>query len=146
GTTFAKQDDGSVLVSGKNPVYESYTFVTHTELTGITAVRLDALAHPSLVKGGPGRAANGNFALSDFRVTATASGASGLNPEARKPQKLVLRNPRATFEQKGLPIAAAIDDDEKSAWAIDPEFGKDHAAVFEIASPVGAAGGTTLTF
>ncbi len=140
GTTFANQGDGSVLVTGKNPVYESYTFETHTDLTGITAIRLEALAHPSLVKGGPGRAANGNFALSDFRVTATAR-----TPGA-KPEKRVLRSPRATFEQKGLPVAATIDDDEKSAWAIDPEFGKDHAAVFEVASPVGAAGGTTLTF
>ena len=37
-----------------------------TDLTGITAIRLEALADPSLVKGGPGRATNGNFALSDF--------------------------------------------------------------------------------
>jgi hypothetical protein len=140
GTTFAKQDDGSVLVTGKNPVYESYRFTTQTDLTGITAVRLEALAHPSLVKGGPGRAGNGNFALSDFRVTALAKAPGS------KPEKPTLRNPRATFEQKGLPIAAAIDEDEKSAWAVDPEFGKDHAAVFEFATPVGAAGGTTLSF
>ena len=36
-------------------------------LSGITAIKLEALADPSLVKGGPGRADNGNFALTDFR-------------------------------------------------------------------------------
>ena len=40
-----------------------------------------------------------------------------------------LVNPKATFEQKGLPIAAAIDGDKKSGWAVDPQFGKNHAAV-----------------
>jgi hypothetical protein len=57
-----------------------------------------------------------------------------------------LRNARATFDQSGLPVKAAIDDDPKSAWAVDPQFGKDHAAAFETASPVGFSGGTVLTF
>ena len=47
---------------------ETLTFVVHTEMTNISAVRLEALAHPSLAKGGPGRGANGNFALSDFKL------------------------------------------------------------------------------
>ena len=57
-------------------------------LEGITAVRLEALADPSLVKGGPGRAANGNFDLTDFRVTAAPLNGQGtpvpvklINPE-----------------------------------------------------------------
>ena len=33
-----------------------------------------------------------------------------------------LTNPRATFEQKGLPVRAAIDDDPMSGWAIDPQI------------------------
>jgi hypothetical protein len=32
-----------------------------------------------------------------------------------------------------------------SAWAIDPQFGKDHAAAFAFAEPVGFARGTKLT-
>ena len=55
------------------------------------------------------------------------------------PVKLV--QPRATFEQTGLPVAAAIDADPHSAWAVDPQFGKDHAAVFEFDAPVGFDGG-----
>jgi hypothetical protein len=140
GATLAKLDDGSVLASGKNPDFDTYTFEVKTQLKSITAIRLEALAHESLVKGGPGRAGNGNFALTDFRVTAAPIDGKS----AAVPLKLV--NPKATFEQNGLPIAAAIDDDPKSAWAVDPQFGKDHAALFETEGDIGFDGGTVLTF
>jgi mono/diheme cytochrome c family protein len=146
GTTFTPQPDGSLLAGGASPDQEVYTFVAHTHLKGITAVRLEALADKSLVKGGPGRAANGNFALSDFRVTAAPLTPNPSPPrgEGSIPVKLV--NARATFEQPGLPVKAAIDNDKTSAWAVDPQFGKDHAAVFETAADVGFDGGTVLTF
>jgi hypothetical protein len=140
GAKFTPQEDGSVLASGNNPDHESFTFVAHLPAGKITAVRLEALADPSLVKGGPGRASNGNFALSDFRVSAAPLGEPG------KKGDVELKNPRATFEQPGLPVAAAIDPDGTSAWAVDPQFGKDHAAVFETAEPIGFEGGTVLTF
>jgi hypothetical protein len=139
GATFTRQDDGSVLLSGKNPDHEVLTLTAQTRLKGITAVRLEALAHPALVKGGPGRASNGNFALSDFRISAAP-----LKGGQAVPVKLV--EARATFEQNGLPVRAAIDNDKVSAWAIDPQFGKDHAAVFEFEQPVGFDAGTGLTF
>ncbi len=153
GATFTPQDDSSVLASGKNDKHDTYTFVARTNLTGIRAVRLEALADPSLVKGGPGRAANGNFALSDFQLTVQPAASGGRKPpedpkpaEASKPIRVKLKNPRASFEQKGLPVAATIDGNEKSAWAVDPQLGKDHAAVFETESPIGFADGTELTF
>ncbi len=61
------------------------------------------------------------------------------------PIDVALDNPRATFEQAGLPIAAAIDNDGTSAWAVDPQFGRDHAAAFEAAEPFGFPGGTEIT-
>src|SRR5207248_11756036 len=63
-----------------------------------------------------------------------------------EPVVVKLKNPRATFEQHGLPVAAAIDADGTSAWAIDPQFGKDHAATFELETPVGFEAGTLLSF
>jgi hypothetical protein len=140
GATITAQGDGSFLVSGTNPDKEAFTFIVHTDLTNITAVRLEALAHPSLVKAGPGRAGNGNFALSNFALT--------IAPRSGKGElvKVKFTSARATFEQKGLPVKAAIDDDPVSAWAIDPQFGKDHAAVFETEKPVGFEGGSVLTF
>lgn len=141
GATLTVLDDGSILASGKNPKFDVYTIVAHSTAARINSVRLEALAHPSMAKGGPGRAANGNFALSDFSVQVVpAKQPSG----AAVP--VALKNPRATFEQKGLPVKATIDADAKSAWAIDPQFGKDHAASFDFASPLAGQGGVVLTF
>ncbi len=127
--TFAAQEDGSFLAGGENADFDTVTFTAPAPVPGITAVKLEALADPSLKKGGPGRAENGNFALSDFKLTAKPTGSS--NQFEAKFIKAT-----ATFEQKGLPVAAAIDADAKSAWAIDPQFGANHAAVFELASPL----------
>jgi hypothetical protein len=141
GATLTPQPDGSVLLSGKNPTTETLTFELLTDLENIRSLRLEALAHPSLVKGGPGRATNGNFALSDIRILAEPVE----QKESVPPVRVKLINPRATFEQKGLPVSAAIDDNATSAWAIDPQFGKDHAAAFAFEKPVGWGGGTKLT-
>ncbi|MDB5313231.1 MAG: Planctomycete cytochrome [Gemmataceae bacterium] len=139
GATLAKQDDGSILVSGKNPTTETLTLVVTTTEVGIKSLRLEALAHPSLVRSGPGRATNGNFALSDLKVA--------VRPKDKKQpdERVKLTDPRATFEQKGLPVAAAIDDNVTSSWAVDPQFGKDHAATFAFEKPVGFPGGTVIT-
>ncbi len=117
---------------------ETLIFVLETEMKQIAAIRLEALSDPSLVKGGPGRAANGNFALTDFKVSV-----------AGKDGKLVpmkLKNPRSTFDQKGLGIAGAIDaDTTTSGWAIDPQFGKNHAAAFDFETPYTANGKTKVS-
>ncbi len=141
GATLTAQLDGSVLITGKNPTTETLTFEFTTEQEGLRSLRLEALSHSSLVKGGPGRATNGNFALSDLRVTVHPKNAK----QSAGPVAVKLTNPRATFEQKNLPVAAAIDDNPNSAWAIDPQFGKDHAAAFNFERPVGFPGGTTFT-
>jgi len=141
GSTFANQPDGSILVGGKNPTTETISLQVATDLTGIRSLRIEALSVPSLVKGGPGRAANGNFALSDLKVAARPKDKKG-----PRGVEVKLKNPRATFEQKGFAVAGAIDADTvTSAWAIDPQFGKDHAAAFTFAEPVGFPGGTVIT-
>jgi len=140
GATLTLQDDGSYLAAGTNASHDVYTFTVTTARQGITAVRIEALADASLPNGGPGRAANGNFALSDFQLWAAPTGAAGPG----SPVKLV--TPKATFEQKGLPAASAIDDNKKSAWAVDPEVGRDHSAAFDLETPLANRQGATLTF
>jgi hypothetical protein len=143
GASFTPQSDGSLLVGGKDVDNDVYTLQARTTLKGITTIRLETLADDSLPRRGPGRADNGNFALTDFRVTAVTA-------KDGKPVALKLVNPRATFEQKGLPVAAAIDADKKSGWAVDPEVGQDHAAVFDFDTPLTGEGegegGVLLTF
>jgi mono/diheme cytochrome c family protein len=142
GTTFRKLPDGSLLAGGKNPKNDVYTFTAKVGHNGITAIRLETLSDPSLKKGGPGRAGNGNFALADFTVTAQPLGGKA------KPVAVKLTSAKATFEQVKPQLLAkfAIDADPKSAWAVDPQFGRNHAAVFETATPFGFKEGTLLTF
>lgn len=130
GATLTRRDDGSVLVGGTNPPRETLTFTLKTGLSQVSAIRLEALPDASLVKKGPGRAGNGNFCLTDFKVQHT--GVDG------KAVPVKLKSPRSTFDQKSLPVTAAIDDDPNSSgWAVDPQFGHLHAASFEFESAVG---------
>lgn len=137
GATLKKLDDGSYLAEGKNPDFDIYTFVANVQTPGIRALRLEALSHPSLPKGGPGRADNGNIGLSRIRVFATPASGGETN-------EIRLLHPRASFEQNtnSLAVAAALDDNPKSGWAVDPKFGTNHTALFSFEKPVGFPGGT----
>ena len=138
---FTRQSDDSWLVSGPNPINDVWTITFETKLTEIRSIRLETLADSSFVRSGPGRASNGNFALTDFQISVRPLENS---TELNQTQiKLIRAN--ATFEQNGLPVAAAIDDNPSSAWAVDPEFGKSHAAVFSAAEPFGFEQGTAVT-
>lgn len=143
GATFTHLDDGSLLAGGANPNQDAYTFVAETSLPRITAIRLEAMAHESLVKSGPGRADNGNFALSEVTLKAEPLTGGGESVTVK------LVNPRADFEQNNghLAIAASLDGNKQTGWAVDPQFGKNHAAVFEIdpSQSIAFEGGTKLT-
>ncbi len=140
--TFAKQPDGSLLLSGKDPDTDTYTITTAMGLKGITAFRLEALADVSLLGGGPGRR-GGNFVLTELEVFAQAAGEA-------KPRRVGLRRAVASWEQNpaGHTAAHAIDGNTTDAtgWAIWPKAGESHWLVVEPAQPLNDAGPTTLTF
>jgi hypothetical protein len=135
------QPDGSVRAGDANPDFDTYTLYAPLDPGTYTGVRLEALADPALAHGGPGRAANGNFALTDFRVAFR-------QVLCQPHQPLKLANPQATFEQarQNLLVKYTIDEDKKSGWAVDPQFGKDHAASFEFAEPLVVKEAGTLIF
>jgi len=138
GTKFQQQADGSWLATGPVGDQDTYTVTLTTQLPEVAAIRLEALSDLSLQHGGPGRAGNGNFALSNVEILVHESEASRPMPQVR------LSAARATFEQVGLPVAAAIDDNPGSAWAVDPQFGRHHAAVLDFAEPLALSTPTTL--
>ncbi|MBI84241.1 MAG: hypothetical protein CMJ81_13650 [Planctomycetaceae bacterium] len=143
GATLAIQEDGSILASGANPSPDTYAIRAETDLTGITAVRLEALTDASLLHGGPGRANNGNFALAEFRATAAPRSDPGAAVS------ISFRSAKADFSQQshgGWPVEAAIDGNRKTAWSIDPQEDSPHVAVFEAEKPLGSPKGTTLVF
>ncbi len=140
GARMGRLSDGSVLLSGANPDFDTYTFEARTKLTGVTSVRIDALADATMTANGPGRSENGNFALTNFKASVRPDNGT----EAKTDVKL--SNPRATYEQQGSPVANAIDGDTKSAWAVGDQFGKDQSAAFDFEVPAGLPDGTVLTF
>jgi hypothetical protein len=74
GTVLRKLPDGSLRAEGPNPATETYTITARSDVKGVTAFRLEALPDPALPGGGSGRAADGNFVLSRFAVTAGEEG------------------------------------------------------------------------
>ncbi|MGB1814371.1 MAG: DUF1553 domain-containing protein, partial [Rubripirellula sp.] len=51
-----------------------------------------------------------------------------------------LKNPRATFSQRGWNVASALDGKVDSGWGLSPKFKEAQAAVFDFESPI--TGGT----
>jgi hypothetical protein len=137
--TFAKQKDNSILVTGPNPQPETYTITFDTKMDGVTGVRLEVLPDKSLPAQGPGRAQNGNFVLNEFKIDYLKTGDTG------KPKNVKLVRPQATFSQDTFPIANVVDNNPESGWAIAPQFGKAHVAVFELQQKIGTTEGTTIT-
>jgi hypothetical protein len=136
GVTFAPLADGSLLASGTNPERAIYTITGKTSAAGIGAIRLDVLADDSLPAKGPGRVAHGNFVLSE--MTAEISP----NADFTEARKLEFAGAKADFEQGDQPWLAkhVIDGELQSGWAIAPQFGKPHWAVFTLKEPLAEAG------
>ncbi len=139
GSTLTRQSDGSILVTGDNPATETLTIVADTELANITAIRVEALDDPSLPSKGPGRAGHGNFVLSELTVTA----AMLCDPSESNP--IALASPTADFSQNDWAVDGAIDGNPATGWAVSPQFGRRHVAVFETKDDLGSDCGTRLT-
>ena len=88
-------------------------------MRGPTAIRLEVLPDDSLASRGPGRAPNGSWVLTEFKMLGEG-----------KPVELV--PVRADFEQPGWPLANALDGKDDTGWGAWPQVGKPHEAVFEI--------------
>jgi len=125
--------DQSVLVSGTNPDAAVYT-VTLDAPGEAAALRLEALTHPSLGGGGPGRTAHGNFVLGEVTVRAGDT-----------PVKLVAAE--ADFTQDGFAPARVFDGNRKSGWAIHGpgKWNVDRALVLHFEKPVSVPAGTPWT-
>ncbi len=141
GTSFTEQPDASWIASGARPENDIWSVTLETKLRNVKSIRLETLAHSSLAKSGPGRATNGNFALSEFSIAIQPAG----NATPATPSAVRLTSVNASFEQRGSPAVAAIDANLQTAWSIDPENGRDHAAVFRVSDPFGFESGTRVT-
>ncbi len=129
GSTLKMLEVGTITATEANPATETYTIVAPVEGT-ITAVRLEVLPDDSLAGKGPGRSINGNFVMTSVTV--------GLGPsdDRRKPRPQKIERASADFSQETYPIAHAIDANDRTGWAIHPEVGQPHHAIFELSEPI----------
>jgi hypothetical protein len=139
GAKLTKLEDKSILASGENPATETYTVTVETDVKSVTAIRLEALPDDSFAAKGPGRSVNGNVVLTDVRLAVGTAGIERGDFPVAMPIKLKAAS--ADFSQKEFPIAYAIDDKPESGWAIHPEVGKSHTAVFEAEKPINTHAG-----
>jgi len=122
GATLTVQPDGAVVVSGANPDADEFLVMARTRLKNVMAVRIEALPGEGLANGGPGRAENGNFVLSEL-VVLGGGGPPDLEPVS------------ADFEQEGWPLKHAFDGKNDTGWAVQPAFGKPHTAIIAFQKP-----------
>jgi len=130
GSNFEVMEDGSFLAVGTAPQKDVYKFEAEPGLRRIQAIRVEALADSTLPKNGPGRAANGNFALGNFDLSVIDS--VGLK------KAVPIASARATHQQNNdsLSIAASVDTDLVSGWAVDGQIGQSQAGVFYLSGPL----------
>ncbi len=147
GATLTVNPDYSILASGTNPTFATYTVQTKlpTGMLHATGFRLEAMEDPSLPTSGPGRyPSNGNFVMTDFAVDVSS--------------RVELQQATANFSQTnccgdgGLLISKTINgisgqlvNGVQEGWG----FGGAPATVngaFETVADVGFADGTKLRF
>ena len=121
---FKKQPDGSWLATGPNPEKETLTITAKLPAGTHSGLRLEALSDASLPAKGPGRGTNGNIVLQELKASVQIEG-------KKEPIAITLTRPDATFSQDSYAVAGLVDTNATSAWAIAPQFGRDHSAWFE---------------
>lgn len=106
--SFETLQDQSLLVSGPNPIRETYEVIYRAEKGKVAAFQIEVLPHETLPSGGPGRASNGNFVMVDVQFEDAAGNEFQLESLAV-----------ADYSQSQYEVSLAVDDDPKSGWAIN---------------------------
>ncbi len=134
GNTSGVYDDGSVTHTSTeaNPWWE-VTFAAPAEVRGVRVwsrtdgdleARLEGLQVSLLDEGGEPLLETAPWPAPNPMAEAR------FGPDGAVP--LLVRPGSASFEQASFTVAAALDLDPKTGWAIGPRQGVDHAAIFEL--------------
>lgn len=131
-------DREGVVRAEKDPKDGKDTFrvTVKTNLSGVVAFRLEALAAEGLPGQGPGRGADGNFVLTEIRIEDAATNTIPVSALS------------ATFEAPGFPAAAAADgrDDADNGWAVRGVTGVEQALYLALRDRIDSEGETRITF
>ncbi len=123
-----KLPDNTYLFKG-NESKTTYQLRLPTGSRTLTGIRVDALPHPSL-KGANklSLAANGNFVLSDLKISANG-----------KP--VTISSTIATYSQPNYPATNATDSDGTSGWGIDSHPNQSESLFLIFETPIPANSG-----
>jgi hypothetical protein len=123
-----KLPDNAWLFKG-NASRTTYQLRLPTGKRSLTGIRVDALAHPSLKgKNKLSLAANGNFVLSDVRISV-------------KGQPVTIATTVATYSQPNYPATNATDLNETSGWGIDSHPNESESLFLVFDKPIPANSG-----
>ncbi len=120
GTVLTPQGDGSVIAWPIKPT-DTYVVGGTPGVARLSAIRLEVLPDETLPSRGPGASANGNFILTRIRAVVVS---------ASRRSDVVFTGAVADFSQVNWPVASAIGNDDNAGWAVVPETGRAHTAVF----------------
>jgi hypothetical protein len=141
GAQLIALSDNSILATGKLVDRDTYTVEAETNLRGITGVRIETLLDETLPSGGSGRASEGRFQLSEFRVAARAA-----NAAASAAESIPIASASADYHQMEQEPQNAIDGKPETGWSPGIGSAKYHAIVFGLGADPALADGTRLTF
>ncbi|HEY2341770.1 MAG TPA: PSD1 and planctomycete cytochrome C domain-containing protein, partial [Chthoniobacteraceae bacterium] len=134
GSQLIVRDDQTIKVEvAGSPAIDTYRLAVSLP-KGASGLRLEVLPSQSLPSGGPGRAGNGNFVLTEFSVE-------------QEGKQLKLSKATATFEQEGYPAKNAIDgvtNKKENGWAVMGNTGNPATAYFQFEKPLVAEGSVTV--
>jgi mono/diheme cytochrome c family protein len=121
--------DRAIAVSGQRPEKDVYILEGTLGAGRYTALRIQTLPiqQPDGQPGLGRNPADPNFVLSELNLDVV------INGDLRR---LSWRESRADFSQQGWPVAAAIDEDLKTGWAVSPRSRESHVAQFELKTPL----------
>jgi hypothetical protein len=134
-------EDGSIRFLGTRPERDTYTIEFDSDAHDVVALRIDALTDPALPRGGPGRADNGNFVLSE--VTVSAGPSDGSFPPVNVP----LAWAESVGRQPGFAPFQAVDGKADTGWAvgIPGEENRERSLIVQLAKPITMPGTTRWT-
>ncbi|MBP7949142.1 MAG: PSD1 domain-containing protein [Verrucomicrobiales bacterium] len=150
GTQLEQAATGEIFAKSEHPGEGTYVLSAMEQQGSVVAgVRIEALPHAALPAKGPGRAANGNFVITE--VIAKIKRAGGAEETLKFSAAVATHeqtNPGDAPPYHGWPAAAVIDGDAKGkqwGWAILPEAGKANTLTLALDKPATLAKGDLLS-
>ena len=127
-----RQSDGSILASGDATKRDIYRLTMPAIQGAVTAIRIEAISHPSLPANGPGLAfyegRRGDFFLSEVDVAIDG-----------RPIELAVGTtsvPNAGPKNGKTYPGNVVDDDGSTGWSIPGGSGQTHRLVIPLAKPI----------